>query len=169
MRIKNNQKGVGLMEVIVALFILAIAVLGFSILQMRAFEATQEATNRSIAMNLARDLAERMRVNKNAQEDYKKAINLETTNDGCMGSVVDYVPVCTSSRMAEFDAKEILDKAKNVGQTIVIGECIGSNTLSCIYISWGKTEITATNLDQCVNENTGTYITNSKCLIMEAF
>lgn len=71
----TNQKGVGLMEVLVALFILALGVLGFSALQLRAMDAAQEATEYTVAMNNARDLAERMRVNRTALSDYKNAIN----------------------------------------------------------------------------------------------
>lgn len=67
----TNQKGVGLMEVLVALFILALGVLGFSALQLRAMDAAQEATEYTVAMNNARDLAERMRVNRTALSDYK--------------------------------------------------------------------------------------------------
>lgn len=46
MKIKRNQKGVGLIEIIVALLILSIGILGFIALQYRAVEATSEAINR---------------------------------------------------------------------------------------------------------------------------
>lgn len=157
------------MEVLVALFLLAIGVLGFSILQMRALDATQEATERSVAMNIARDLAERMRVNKDINANYEKIINSKETYTDCVGSSVNYKPICTSTLMARFDAGEILAKAQAAGQTLVINKCVGSSTLNCIYISWGKTVITATDQSKCVDTTTGTYIVNSKCLIMEAF
>ena len=60
----KNQRGVGLMEVLVSLVILAIAVLGFAALQFRALDAVQEANDRTTAMTLARDLAEKIRVNR---------------------------------------------------------------------------------------------------------
>ena len=60
MKIKT-QHGVGLMEVLVALILLSIGVLGFSILQVRAMDASLDASKRIQAMNLARDLSERMR------------------------------------------------------------------------------------------------------------
>ena len=60
----KKQKGMGLVEVLIALVILAIAVLGFSILQMRAVEASIEASKRVQGMNLAKDLAERIRANQ---------------------------------------------------------------------------------------------------------
>ena len=77
--IKNNkQQGVGLIEVLVALLILAIGVMGFIALQYRAIEATAESGSRIQAINLARDLAERMRVNRGAEEVY--AFQLNTAN-----------------------------------------------------------------------------------------
>ena len=60
------QKGVGLLDILVALLLLAIAVLGFVALQLRAVEATAEGANRIQAMNIARDLAEKMRINSSA-------------------------------------------------------------------------------------------------------
>ena len=73
------QRGVGMVEVLVALLVLAIGVLGFSALQLRALQATAEATDRTMAMNLARDLADRIRINRLGLADYTSAINNKTT------------------------------------------------------------------------------------------
>ena len=61
---RRNQTGVGMFEVLVALFVLAIGVLGFAALQLRAVDATIEANDKTLAMNVARDLAERIRINR---------------------------------------------------------------------------------------------------------
>lgn len=71
----KSQRGVGLMEVLVSLVILAIAVLGFAALQFRALDAIQEANDRTAAMTLARDLAEKIRVNRTQLSKYKSEIN----------------------------------------------------------------------------------------------
>ena len=42
----QHQKGVGLIEVLVALVLLAVGVLGYSILQLRAVDASSEALSR---------------------------------------------------------------------------------------------------------------------------
>lgn len=169
---KSHQKGVGLFEVIVALLLLAIGVLGFSILQVQAMNASQEAVERSAAMNLARDLAERMRINKLALVDYKDAINSKQKETGCIGSTANYSPNCNGIKMAKFDANEILTKAETQGQTIKIYNCVGSS-LSCIYVAWGRTDTTDNNInlnaDKCVDPNKGSYIVDSQCLVMEAF
>ena len=59
--IKKTQTGVGLVEVMIALLLLGVAVLGFIALQVRAISASEEAGQNVQAMNLARDLSERMR------------------------------------------------------------------------------------------------------------
>ncbi|AYO55816.1 type IV pilus modification protein PilV [Acinetobacter wuhouensis] len=161
----KKQKGVGLIEVLVALLLLAIGVLGFSLLQLRAMDATQEATERTASMNIARDLAERIRINRTQLAEYKKAINGTPITIDCM-SKANFAS-CTTVNMANYDAQQILDKAKSGGQTILMSNCKKSESLSCIYVSWGKTDIKK-SLSNCV-EDTGTYVVDSKCLVMEAY
>lgn len=163
----NTQKGVGLMEVLVALLLLAIGILGFVALQLRAMDAANEATDRTIAINIARDLAERMRVNKSELAEYKTAINAKTKKDGCVGSSANYLPNCSSQVMAQFDASQITQKATDLGHVVKINNCVGSS-LNCIYVAWGDTNIDS-NLDACIDALTGAYVANSKCLVMEAF
>ncbi|WP_333954619.1 type IV pilus modification protein PilV [Psychrobacter sp. S4(2024)] len=57
----SSQSGVGLIEVMVAILLLSIAVLGFSALQMRAINATDESLVRTKSLTLVRNLAEVMR------------------------------------------------------------------------------------------------------------
>lgn len=164
----RNQMGIGMMEVLVSLFILAIGVLGFSALQLRAVDATMEANDKTVAMNLAKDLTERMRINRLAANDYIDAINDKTTNDTCFAEDADesYVPICTGEDLAQYDAKEILEIAESQSQTIVLDECDGSFR-TCVYVAWGHTEISKGDVSQCSRD--GSYVPNAKCIIMEAF
>ena len=61
MRTKSDQSGVGLVEVLVAVLLLSIAVLGFSALQVRAVSATDESLVRTKSLSIVRNLAEVMR------------------------------------------------------------------------------------------------------------
>ena len=61
MKTLNSQDGVGLIEVLVAVLLLSIAVLGFSALQVRAISATDESIVRTKSLSLIRNLAEVMR------------------------------------------------------------------------------------------------------------
>lgn len=66
MTLHHDQKGVGLIEVMVAVLLLSIAVLGFSALQMRAVSATDESLVRTKSLTLIRNLSEIMRAYPNA-------------------------------------------------------------------------------------------------------
>ena len=80
--IKKTQTGVGLVEIMVALLLLAVAVLGFVALQVRAIAASEEAGQNVQAMNLARDLSERMRMNREGLLSYKASSGTPTACDG---------------------------------------------------------------------------------------
>lgn len=164
----KQQRGVGMMEVLVALFILAIGVLGFSVLQLRALQATAEATDRTMAMTLARDLTDRMRVNRLALGDYTTAINTtsDATVSNCVGAAITYAPNCDAKVMAVYDASQIKRKAAELGQSVVMKRCDGS-ARTCVYVAWGMTEIDADDVSQCMED--GVYKPDAQCLVMEAF
>ncbi|MEI7430440.1 MAG: type IV pilus modification protein PilV [Betaproteobacteria bacterium] len=59
-----HQKGMTLIEVMIAVFILASGLLGLGAVQARALQFNDSAIKRSIAADLATDLAERIRANR---------------------------------------------------------------------------------------------------------
>lgn len=71
----NSQKGIGLIEVLVALMLLAIAVLGFTAMQMTAVKATDESLMRTRALTVMRGGAEMMRANPTGICAFKLALN----------------------------------------------------------------------------------------------
>ena len=78
--IKKTQTGVGLVEVMIALLLLGVAVLGFIALQVRAISASEEAGQNVQAMNLARDLSERMRMNREGLLSYEPSSTTPTVS-----------------------------------------------------------------------------------------
>ena len=169
----KSQRGVGLMEVLVSLVILAIAVLGFAALQFRALDAIQEANDRTAAMTLARDLAEKIRVNRTQLSKYKSEINTpgNATTKNCIradssDASVTNTPMCTRTELATFDASQILGMAKQKNMTIIISDCQGGDR-QCVYVAWGGTVITATSQANCMVS--GVYVAGAKCLVMEAY
>ena len=60
----------GLLEVLVALILIAIGVLGYVALQVRAMDASSEALSKSQAIMLMRGLAENIRVNSSQASRY---------------------------------------------------------------------------------------------------
>lgn len=165
MKIRKSQKGVGMIEVLVALVLLSIGVLGFTALQLKAVDATSEANSRIQAMNLARDLAERIRTNRDGISTYITEINAgtATASSNCVSAS------CTTPQMAIFDSAEVTKKATELGLTIRMPVCQNvSNGRRCIYVAWGKT--TADNGTAPTNcTNGSTYTVNSQCLVVESY
>ncbi len=162
-----------MIEVLVALALLAIAVLGFSMLQLRALDAMQEASDRTLAMTLARDLAERIRVNRTQLTEYKEKINsgLAGISKSCnvpdsTGSSRTTTPMCSRSETAAYDASQMIQAVNNAGMKMIIGDCHGGDR-QCIYIAWGDTTITQNNVSMCMVA--GVYVAGAKCLVMEAY
>lgn len=155
----NTQKGVGLVEVMVALIILSIAVLGFVALQIRAVAASNEAGMNIQATNIARDLAERMRVNRAGLADYTD----NTATDDCS------VNFCDASKMAKYDFRQVKTQANDLGMSMNVLNCQGSTLVrKCIYVAWqGTTAMDGTTSTACTNGTA--YTPNAKCIIMEVY
>lgn len=155
----KNQQGVGLVEVLVALVLLGIAVLGFTALQIRAVSASADAGQNIQAMNIARDLSERMRMNRAGLDDYEAS-----------ATVLDCVArFCTSSEMAAYEFNQVRLQAEDLGMSIAVHDCQGSTLKrKCVYVAWDTT--TATNGsggNHCTNGTA--YNPNAQCIIMEVY
>lgn len=175
---KDHQKGVGLIEVLVALVVLAIGVLGYVMLQMRALEATAESAQRIQAINIARDLAERIRVNRDGwtftamPKSYLTELSdaaKQIDRDKNCGTTA-----CTSSELADYDVKEIVTFAQNLGMTMNLIQCpkqssaTPSNGRYCVYVAWGNTSATNdAGTTDCTNG--ASYNVKSTCVIMELY
>jgi type IV pilus assembly protein PilV len=68
MRVKQN--GFTMVEVLVALVVLAIGLLGIAALYLNSLQSGRTAIYRTQAVNLAADLADRIRANRTAQAAY---------------------------------------------------------------------------------------------------
>lgn len=168
--IRTHQRGVGLMEIMVALLVLAIGVLGFIALQYRAVEATSESSYRVQAINIARDIAERVRVNRAALTTYmdkieKPVAEQVTSTKNCA------TENCTSAQLAEYDVSQVAKKAQSVGMVMNQITCAGNedgDKRSCIYVAWGDTAPTdGTDAGDCTSGTA--YVATSTCLIMEVY
>lgn len=173
MLIMEFEKGVGMIEVLVALLLLAIGVMGFTALQLKAVDATNEAMSKIEAMNVARDVAERIRVNKNGLATYISELNKTTqatlSTAGlkkCLGS-----NVCSVTDMAKYDAAQIISQAQDTAMQIALPNCqvTGSVNRVCIYVAWGGTKPInhAADPDACTFG--GAYLPEAKCIVMELY
>lgn len=180
MRIHQYQKGVGLVEVLVALLLLAVGVLGYSILQIRAVDASSEALSRSQGMLVLRTMAENMRANPTGQTSYPAAVraftNITSSPTEPSPSCSNPTSACTPAQMANFDAFMAARSAFDLGMNITMANCPGVNSApiprQCLFIAWGDTTLSATSttadVSTCMN-TTGVYVNGSNCLMMEAY
>lgn len=171
MRLILPQKGVGMVEVLVALLILALGVLGYIAVQLRAMEASAEALSKSQAMLIMRGLAENIRSNPAGVSEYPSLVqgysNYSSSTSlpkSCLNSV------CTPTEMATYDAYNAAKNANQYGMKITMGNCPGvTNTMTlkrqCLYTFWGKTSPSISN---CMTDS-GTYVSGSTCLMMEVY
>lgn len=168
MHYTKHQLGVGLMEILVALLILALGVLGFIALQYRAVEATSEGSYRVQAINLSRDFAERIRVNRGVLDDYVDEI--ADADAQAEYSKNCSAEECSTGEMADYDVAQVVQRANSVGMTVNLLDCQGnSDDRKCIYVAWGNTAATDGQED-AGNCTTGTvYDPSSTCLIMEVY
>lgn len=65
--------GFSMIEVLIALLVLALGLLGFALLQTMNLRYTQSANERTQATNLAYDLLDQMRANRLSAADYQNA------------------------------------------------------------------------------------------------
>lgn len=111
MRSPEKQNGFSLLEVLIAIIVLSIGLLGHSKIQALGVRAGADAHLRTEATFLANDMIERMRANRpSVASDYYATIdyaNIDCTgapakicSDGAAGSAAD----CTSTEMADEDA-----------------------------------------------------------------
>lgn len=70
MDMRTKQTGFTMVEVLVALVVLAIGLLGIAALYLNSLQSGRTAIYRTQAVNLAADLADRIRMNRTAQAAY---------------------------------------------------------------------------------------------------
>ena len=168
----KGQYGVGLIEVLVALLLLALGILGFIALQYRALEATSEATSRVQAMNIARDLAEKIRLNNTTASKYHYEQKIDSYNK-CSSEF------CNTDEKVIFDLSQTQSLAEDAGMSFAVIACPNTkNDQQCIYVAWDKTmpkNTTSSENNACtksIDKRTGnsfSYINNSTCIVLETY
>ena len=167
------QNGVGLMEVIIAMLLLAITVLGFSLLQYRSLELGGQALKKVEAMTLARNLGERMYVNKTAYTSiYGKGIVEKGSVESCKSNKTPIV-YCSSVEFAKKDLADIATLAEEKNMKVNVLPCPDTkNSRNCIYVAWDETQATQDDGNDavaCTNKKTFSYKSDAHCIVMEAY
>lgn len=82
-----RQRGLSMIEVLVAIVIISLGLLGMAGLQAASLRSSQSAFYRAQAAQLANDMAERMRANLGQATNY--GLTLAATAAGCTGVCAD--------------------------------------------------------------------------------
>jgi type IV pilus assembly protein PilV len=166
--LRPQQTGIGLIEVLVALLILATGMTGLMITQLAGKKAAHEAAQRSIATVLVRDIIERVQANPGSVQDYV------VTN---AGDETEPLPApanhcervdCSPTQLAAFDLWQweslLLGTSekqgeRNVGGLVSPRACIAyeSGAVS-VAISWlGVTAAREPDASTCGGDVVGLY------------
>ncbi len=138
----GRMRGIGLIEVLVALLVLSLSVLGYVGLQKKGLDATQEAFWRNRSSAIAVNLIDRIRANPAALAVYTDSTAWDRISSqnhlGCYGAVT-----CTSAAVAEAD---IADLKRMVEQSlpkgaITVDRCIASGASNCVFVAWAGTPV----------------------------
>jgi len=96
-----RQMGFTLTEILVALLVLSVGLLGLAALQLTGLRNNQSAYYRSIATTLAYDIADRIRANKTAEEAGSYTVDI---GDAPAAGTTNCAPgPCGTSAMATYD------------------------------------------------------------------
>ena len=175
----RTQAGVGLIEVLVSLLLLAVAVLGYIGLQTRTVAATSDGLVKSNMITIMRDLADRIRYNPTAIAAYRTDLNTYSEDYKTSGAATAPetncdAATCSAAQQAAFDTYEAVTRSYSSGFSIRMEVCPGTTgngvmETQCLLGAWGDTTATigTTAATDCIDQTTGNYYRRAQCLIME--
>ncbi len=197
--LQSPQQGIGLVEVLVSLLLLAVAILGFSAMQLKAVKSTDESMLRNQALTTMRGASEMMRANSpDYREQFQTTLKeLSSENDigelkkkfegasgdggvknKCTGKGTDgKIKFCSQEDLAEKDATIVVYQARKKEIKISMIDCPAQSTArvkSCFITSWGNTNPTVTTTTDTTSETdcinkNGKYHLGATCFVMEAY
>ncbi len=134
---RNRQRGLGLIEVLISIAVIAVGILGSLSMQLSAKRVNHEAVQRSQASALAMDLLERMRVNPDSMAGY---VSTWKHGDAIAAAGTDCVAAtCSSAAMAAYDLEQWLEavSGENEQRDVTGGgaEAIGGLTSPSVCVS----------------------------------
>lgn len=175
----QHQQGVGMIEVIVCLALLAVAILGFSAMQMNAIKATDESLIRTDAMTAMRALSEEMRLDQNHRDIYEEKIAALNTSDYStfLGSLSVLESDCTSkacdkTHQIEYNIRRFSERLGEHQIMLGMANCPGTidaTAKRCLISSWGATRPDFDGTSTSCATAQGAYMNGASCVILEAY
>jgi len=128
----NYQRGVGLIEVLIALVVFAIGVVGMAGLQLRTISMSIDSTQRSVVIAKSQDMADRIRSSGASPSDYVGTYDSSVCPAQpammCADTNLNPAATCSIAQMAEFDVWDVFC-ANNSG--LEGGVSQWTTTISC--------------------------------------
>lgn len=142
---KNFQRGVSLIESLVAIVVTALGILGILGVQMRTLADTQTGVRRAQAIRLIEDLSEHTKANPNALSNFNSYLLAWGTPPAIVVNCKS--TACTSDQLALYDLAQwrqsVTSSLPNADATIfaVPDETVaGNNRQLGVMISWRENE-----------------------------
>lgn len=152
LKIAKNS-GFTLVELMVAIAIFVIALIGLSSLQVEVNKTTADSGNSAQVSWIIEDLTNRIRANSNSLANYNtNGVNVDC-NAGvrqCADTSIGDADTCTGAEMAQFDLWEVA--CSNAPNTVNGAEFIRANAASNINNLELSTRLTPNNLVQITVE-----------------
>jgi type IV pilus assembly protein PilV len=144
----ENHEGFTLIEVLLALFILSIGLLGLAALQNRALKDNHSALLRSVAVQHAEDILDRMRANRADRVLYTIGFNDPDDWDPQKHSRAELSAKLTASYYKGLVHTDMLEWKWNLAQTLPLGNgsiAVAGNPVT-VVIRWreGDEDVTVT-------------------------
>lgn len=172
----HTQKGFGLLEVLVALMILSMAILGFLMVQIRSLHQSQSAVMRVHAVSAMSAQAELLRdASNHARHSHEQLLNQLHQGEG-VDMLTRYkksilainLPCQTKSCHEEMFVKhQGLQMAKAAAVHGIRLNIVPCNKQRCLIAAWGETPASIF-VDGCMNLN-GDINPGATCMTMVAY
>lgn len=130
---RPQSSGFSLIEVLVALVVMSVGMLGIAALYLEGLRASRTAVYRTTAVNLAADMADRIRANQRGRLAY--AGTGPGSDEACVNGDAD----CTPAALAAddwFSWSNQLNASLPVGSTAQIDVVAAASTVYAIRIEW---------------------------------
>lgn len=158
----RTLRGFSFVEVLVAVFVMSVGLLGVGALQVTSKRSNLEAVQRATAVALASDIIERMRANAQELAAYSNGGTGFTLTGSTMSQILCSTN-CTPEQLAAYDLHEFeralggaaeKSGSANVGGLVTPTACVtGPNGISGVYtiaIAWrGTTKLSNPTLHSC--------------------
>lgn len=115
MRPQHQQRGFTLIEVLVAILILSIGVLGAAGMQVAALQSNKEARNQAVGVRYAQEIADRMRANRiyaSKPANTYVDVNWASPADAPSGSDCANTTCGTPEAVASWDIHDVIERIK---------------------------------------------------------